>query len=185
MSRGPTPPGAGRSDPDCKGAWHCPADAERPGEDLRHRDRIEGPGHVHPGHVRAGDFATPRQLGDDFHEEVARPGSSPGIRPSRPSSGSGQSKGHGGSSWSPRTRWSRSTAGGTGSCQDRSLHEQTGLPPERMVNTVLKTPAKILVHPGPEKGRLYFFPPHPFFRGIIHKKAEPGRNNQGFSGGNT
>jgi len=53
--RSPPPPGAGGSDPDREGAWHRPAGNERAGEDLRHRDHIEDPGRVHPGHVRAGD----------------------------------------------------------------------------------------------------------------------------------
>jgi hypothetical protein len=51
--RSPPAPGAGGSDPDRKGAWHYPADHERAGADLRHRDHIENPGHILPGHVRA------------------------------------------------------------------------------------------------------------------------------------
>lgn len=53
--RPPPAPGAGGSDPDRKGAWHRPDGTERAGAGLRHRNRIEGPGRVRPGHVRAGD----------------------------------------------------------------------------------------------------------------------------------
>lgn len=50
-------------------------------------------------------------------------GSLPGTRPSRPSSGFGPSTGRGDSSSSCRILWSRSIAGGTGSCRDRHLRE--------------------------------------------------------------
>ena len=62
MKRGtphdPRPPPAQSAhggDPDRKGAWDYPADHERTGTDLRHRNHIEGPGHVQPRHVRAGN----------------------------------------------------------------------------------------------------------------------------------
>ena len=70
--RPPPSPGTGRSGPDRKGTWHHPAGTERAGADLRHRDHLEGPGHVRPGHVRAGDPRGHPELADDFKEEITR-----------------------------------------------------------------------------------------------------------------
>jgi len=50
---------------------------------------------------------------------------------------------------------------------------------------LLKPPARILVHRSPEKAWLYLFSLDPrISEVIIHKNAEPGRNNYGSSGGN-
>ena len=99
--RPPPAPGAGGSDPDRQGTWHRPDGTERTGAGLRHRDHIEGPGHVRPGHVRAGRSSQQSSsLPMISKRRSPSSGLLPGTRPSLPSSGSGRSTGRGGSSWS-------------------------------------------------------------------------------------
>ena len=54
-----------------------------------------------------------------------------------------------------------------------------------MNNPSCKSHGGNLVHQSPEKARLYLFSPSPLiFEVIIHKNAEPGRNNSVICGGN-
>ena len=71
-------------------------------------------------------LATIQQLANDFKEEIGQLRIIARDKAITAELGSGQSMGRGGSSWSHRTRWSRSTAMGNRLCQDRRLRERAG-----------------------------------------------------------
>jgi hypothetical protein len=74
---------------------------------------------------------------------------------------------------------------GNGSYRDKRLREQTGLPSEKGIPAIRKTPVGILVQRSPLPARLYLFSLNLLFlEVIIRKNAEPGRNNSAVSGGN-
>ena len=91
-------------------------------------------------------------------------------------SGSGQSTGRGGSSWSRRTHWSRSTARGNGSSRYRRYRTLPGLLLEGRNHPLPKKPLCFPGHTGARirSGYTSFPSPSHFHEVIICKNAEPG-----------